>query len=90
MTQVYRDIINGTRELLSTVINNRLNNVMKYLTSVTIVLAIPTVISGLYGMNVSGEGMPFANIPGGFGLICVVTAVICAIAAFLLRKRNML
>lgn len=90
MTQVYRDIINGTRELLSTVINNRLNNVMKYLTSVTIVLAIPTVISGLYGMNVSGEGMPFANFPGGFGLICIVTAVICAIAAFLLRKRNML
>mgnify|MGYP000685959641 CR=1 FL=1 len=31
MTMIYRDIINGTRELVSSVINNRLNNVMKYL-----------------------------------------------------------
>ena len=45
MTSIYRDIINGTRELMSSVIDNRLNNVMKYLTSITIVMAIPTVIS---------------------------------------------
>ena len=55
MTSIYRDIINGTRELLSSVINNRLNNVMKYLTSITIVMAIPTIISGIYGMNVDGS-----------------------------------
>ena len=61
MTSIYRDIINGTRELMSSVIDNRLNNVMKYLTSITIVMAIPTVISGMYGMNVDGNGMPFAN-----------------------------
>ena len=44
MTQIYRDIINGTRELMSTVINNRLNNVMKYLAAITIVMSIPTII----------------------------------------------
>ena len=48
MTSIYRDIIDGTRELLSSVINNRLNNVMKILTSITIVMAIPTIISGIY------------------------------------------
>ena len=48
MTSIYRDIINGTRELMSSVIDNRLNNVMKYLTSITIVMAIPTVISRIY------------------------------------------
>ena len=90
MTQVYREIINGTRELLSTVINNRLNNVMKVLTSVTIVMAIPTVISGLYGMNVNSDGMPLANLVGGFGMICLLITVICLIAAIILRKRNML
>lgn len=58
MTAIYRDIIDGTRELLSSVVDNRLNNVMKYLTSITIVMAIPTIISGIYGMNVSGIGMP--------------------------------
>ncbi len=90
MTQIYRDIINGTRELLSTVINNRLNNVMKYLASITIVMAIPTIISGLFGMNVSGKGIPFAGSPWGFGIICGITLVICVITLFVLKKRKML
>lgn len=90
MTQIYRDIINGTRELLSTVINNRLNNVMKYLAAITIVMAIPTIISGLYGMNVSEAGMPFADSPWGFAVICILTLLICIITLFVLKKRKML
>ena len=40
MTNIYRDIIHGARELVSTILNNRLNNVMKFLTSITLVMAI--------------------------------------------------
>lgn len=90
MTMIYRDIINGTRELMSSVIDNRLNNVMKYLTSITIVMAIPTVISGIYGMNVNEKWMPFANTPYGFGIICLITLIICLITMFILRKKKML
>lgn len=90
MTSIYRDIINGTRELMSSVIDNRLNNVMKYLTSITIVMAIPTVISGIYGMNVNEKWMPFANIPHGFLIICVITLLICMITMLFLRKKKML
>ncbi len=90
MTMIYRDIINGTRELMSSVIDNRLNNVMKYLTSITLVMAIPTVISGLYGMNVSEEWMPFANAPFGFFIICLLTLLVCIITMFILRKKKML
>ena len=90
MTSIYRDIINSTRELLSSVIDSRLNNVMKYLTSITIVMAIPTVISGLYGMNVNAGGMPFANSVQGFGILCVITLLICILALWLLRKKKML
>lgn len=90
MTQIYRDIISGTRELLSTVINNRLNNVMKYLASITIVMSIPTIISGLYGMNVAGEGMPLSASPWGFGIICGATLLICVLTAIVLKKRKML
>ncbi|MBR3762164.1 MAG: magnesium transporter CorA family protein [Lachnospiraceae bacterium] len=90
MTQIYRDIINGTRELLSTVINNRLNNVMKLLASITIVMAIPTIISGLFGMNVNSVGMPFAASPWGFAIICGFTLVICIVALIILKKRKML
>ena len=90
MTSIYRDIINGTRELLSSILDNRLNNVMKYLTSITIVMAIPTVISGLYGMNVNEKWMPFANTANGFGIICLLTLVICLLTLLILRKKKML
>ena len=90
MTAIYRDIINGTRELLSTIIDNRLNNVMKYLTSITLVMAIPTVISGIYGMNVSGKWMPFSNVPYGFYIVCGIMIVISAIVMLILKKRKMM
>lgn len=90
MTTIYRDIINGTRELMSSLLDNRLNNVMKYLTSITIVMAIPTVISGIYGMNVNENWMPFANTPHGFLIICIITLLICIITMLFLRKKKML
>ncbi len=90
MTTIYRDIINGTRELLSTIIDNRLNNVMKYLTSITLVMAIPTVISGIYGMNVSGKWMPFSSTPHGFTIVCGIMVIISTIVLWMLKKRKMI
>ncbi|MEG0720206.1 MAG: magnesium transporter CorA family protein, partial [Lachnospiraceae bacterium] len=90
MTNIYRDIIHGTRDLLSTMINNRLNNMMKFLTSITLVMAIPTIISGIYGMNVSSKWMPLSDTPYGFAIICVITAIVCIIALFMLKRRKML
>lgn len=90
MTNIYRDIISGTRELMTTIINNRLNNVMKFLAAITIVMAIPTIISGIYGMNVAGKWMPFANTPFGFEIICGIILVICLIIALVLKKKKML
>jgi magnesium transporter len=90
MTNIYRDIINGTRELMTAVINNRLNNVMKFLAGITIVMSIPTIISGIYGMNVSGQWMPLSETPYGFEIICVITLIICIITYFVLKKKKML
>lgn len=90
MTQIYRDILKGTRELMSTMIDNRMNNIMKYLAAITIVMSIPTIISGLYGMNVSGKWMPLSETPHGFGIICAITSLICVIVAIVLHKRKML
>ena len=75
---------------MSTVIDNRLNNIMKYLAAITIVMAIPTIISGLYGMNVAGEWMPLSSTPYGFYIICGITLLICIIVAFVLKKKKML
>lgn len=88
MTTIYRDIINGTRELMSSVIDNRLNNVMKYLTSITLVMAVPTVISGLYGMNV--EGIPLGKSIYGFGVVCLITLIVCILTMIILHRKKML
>ena len=90
MTGIYRDIINGTRELMSTVIDNRLNNVMKSLTIITLIMAIPTVISGIYGMNVSSKWVPLATTAHGFMIIIGVMVVICVLILILLKKKRIL
>ena len=90
MTQIYRDIINGTRELLSSVIDNRMNSIMKSLTVITLIMAIPTVISGIYGMNVNAKWVPFANTAYGFSIICGIIVIICVLIFLLLRKKRIL
>ena len=90
MTNIYRDIINGTRELFSSVIDNSLNTVMKFLASITLVMSIPNIISGLYGMNVNSDGVPLAESVYGFGSICGVIFAICLIAILILRKKDLL
>ena len=89
MTTIYRDIINGTRELMSSVLDNRLNNVMKMLTIVTLVMGIPTLISGIYGMNVASEWMPLADTPHGFGIICLIILCVCCVTLFILRRKKL-
>lgn len=90
MTVIYKDIIHGTRELLSNIIDIRLNNVMKYLAAITIVMAIPNIISGFYGMNVDGKWVPLQSVPYGFSIICVVTVVICLLVLKILKRKRMI
>ena len=90
MTVIYRDILNGTRDLMSTIINNRMNVVMKYLAAITIVMAVPDIISGIYGMNVSQEWMPLAFTKYGFDIIVGFIIILCAIIILILKKKKML
>ena len=83
-----RDIINGTRELLSSVIDNRMNSIMKSLTVITLIMAIPTVVSGIYGMNVDSQWVPFAHVQNGFGIICGIIVIICVLIFIFLRKKR--
>ena len=87
MAQIYSNILNGTMDAYASIISNNLNGVMKFLTSITIILAVPTMISSFWGMNVK---LQFENSPMGF-LIMVLIAIIMTIAVTLwLNKKDML
>ena len=53
---IYRDILKATMDAFSSVISNNVNNVVKHLTIITILVSIPTLLAGFFGMNVD---MPF-------------------------------
>ena len=86
MSKVYSDILNGTMEAYGSIISNNLNSVMKYLTSVTIILSLPTMIGSFWGMNVE---LPFANNPLAFTILIVISIIISIGVAIFLRKKDM-
>ena len=84
MCSIYRDITSSTMDAFASIISNNLNNVMKLLTSLTVVLTVPTVIASLWGMNVP---VPFQNSGLGFVWVLVIT-LIASLAAFLILWRK--
>ena len=87
MAKIYSDILNGTMETYASIISNNLNGVMKFLTSITIVLAIPTMISSFWGMNVN---VPFANAKYGFLTMLIISVVLTILVTIWLKRKDML
>ena len=87
MAKIYSDILNGTMDAYASIISNNLNGVMKFLTSITIVLAIPTMISSFWGMNVN---LPFQNSAFGFAIMLGISIVITLLVTYWLYKKDML
>lgn len=90
MTQMYREIAAAARDLIADLADNRLNNVMKFLTSMTLVLAVPTIVSGFYGMNVDEDSIPLAHAAHSFFIIVVLTLIVTVLLIVLLKKKKML
>lgn len=78
-----KNIVN-IREAYATIITNNLNRVIKLLTALTIILAIPTMVASFYGMNVV---LPFAAVGGAFWLI-VGVAVLASLGVFIIFAKN--
>ena len=87
MAATYSEILNGMTDIFGTVVSNNLNNVMKLLTSITLILSIPTLIASIMGMNVT---FPFNTGEVGFYAIVGITAVITIIVTIWLNKKDML
>ena len=88
MCSIYRDIMSGTMDAFASIISNNLNITMKILAALTAGLSVPTIISGLWGMNVGG--IPFANAPWGFWAVLGLAGVLSLVAFVLMLKKNLL
>ncbi|MBQ3408345.1 MAG: magnesium transporter CorA family protein [Clostridia bacterium] len=87
MSKTYSDILNETMDVYASVISNNINDVMKILTSITIILAVPTLIASIWGMNVP---VPFQYSSNGFILLIASSIVITLIVMIWFKKKNML
>ncbi len=85
MSKIYSDILTGMMDAYASVISNNLNVVMKRLTSISIILMIPTLIASLYGMNVPNA---LENNPNGLWIILFVSSVLSITGVFLFKKKN--
>ncbi|MBU5487201.1 magnesium transporter CorA family protein [Clostridium sp. MSJ-8] len=90
MTEIYSNILSSTMDFFASVISNNLNIVMKILASLTVLMSIPTIISGIYGMNIPlPMGENFADNPWPFFIVIILTFGICGIVAICLYKKGM-
>lgn len=89
MARIYRDILSSITNTYATVISNNLNNVMKFLAGITIVLSVPTMISSFLGMNVN-FGASVATDPYGPAIILGISIVASVVIAIWLNKKDLL
>lgn len=87
---IYKNILSVTMDAYGSVISNNSNDSMRKLTIITVLLAIPTMIAGFWGMNmpVPGEtGVTFLQ-TGWFWLVVLGTVILTAAVAVLIFKGN--
>lgn len=83
MVNIYSNILTGTMDAFASIISNNVNTIMKRMTSLSIILMLPTLIASFFGMNVPiyMDGMPH-----GFILIVLISVLLSATGFFVFRK----
>lgn len=86
MVEMYSNILMSMSDTFASIISNNLNLVMKFLASITIMLAVPTIIFSLWGTNVP---VPFQENPLGFYYVTGIALLCTVIAVIMLWKRDL-
>lgn len=86
MANIYSSILSGTMDAFASVISNNLNIVMKTLTSITIVMSIPTMIASFFGMNVP---LPLASNPYGYLYILFGSVIVIIILSIIMLRKKL-
>ena len=85
MADVYSNILGNTMDAFATIISNNLNIVMKFLAIITLVMAIPSVITSYYGMNIA---LPYQKSPLAYLGIIVISCIAMVVVAYILIKKK--
>lgn len=85
MAETHSSILSGMMDAFASVISNNLNMVMKFLTSITIILALPTIVASFFGMNVH---LPFQENPFAFSLIILIALILSGFTTFIFWKKK--
>ena len=88
MANIYSGILRSMMDAFASVISNNLNDVMKILSVITIVMSIPTIIFSAYGMNLAPSGMPFSSTTLGFAIVILISIGASIVAAMFLSKKK--
>jgi len=86
MANIYTDVIESTKDAFTSVINNNLNAVMKFLTAITVALAVPMIIMGTFGINYK---LPWQDSPYGF-VSAVILSVLLTVVSIVVMIRKKL
>lgn len=86
MAETYSHILSSMMTSFASIISNNLNMVMKFLASITIILALPTMVSSFFGMNVK---IPLQTADYGFGIVVGMSVILCSVGIIYLMKREM-
>ncbi|MES2776873.1 MAG: magnesium transporter CorA family protein [Bacteroidota bacterium] len=85
MANIYTNILSSTLDAFASIISNNLNNVMKRLTIVTIVLTVPVLISSVFGMNIPN---PFQNNANSFYYVVIISILLSVfLSYYFVRKK---
>ncbi|PWG00228.1 magnesium transporter CorA family protein [Levilactobacillus bambusae] len=87
MTATEMDVIDRISSTFNNVLNNNLNGTMKFMTVWSLVLAIPTIVTGFFGMNVK---LPFENFNLAWILVCALSVFFIVWMIWVFRRRNMM
>jgi magnesium transporter len=85
MAEIYSNILNGMMNTYGSVISNNVNSVMKLLTSITIILSIPTMVASFFGMNVQ---IPLEGYKHAFAIVMIISATLSSTIAFIFWKKR--
>jgi len=85
MTEISTNIMSSMVDAFATIVSNNVNDVMKFLASMTIVLSVPSIVVGFFGMNVA---LPYSDHPYAYVGVILIFILLMAVVVYAFLKRD--